>query len=209
MRRPLSIAGLLATLAAIGCGFVAFVDFLIPNPHLDAAGAFLAEGVTVLAAFAFLLGILNLLASHTSRIVSGESRRVPSLVLIASLAVTFLIGLLWPGSLAIRWVFDYIYYPLQSTTAALLAFFVVSAAYRAFRLRNLEALILLLSSLLLLATQLPFSASLSPILPLIRSWMMAVPVTATMRGMILGIALGTMSTSLRVLLAVDRPYVGE
>jgi hypothetical protein len=199
----------MATVLAVACGLVAFVDFAIPNPLLDTAGSVLAEGVTILAAFALLLGILNLLRNHASRVVAGGSGRFASVFLILGLLCTFVLAVLWPGSLALRWVFDHVYYPLQSTTAALLAFFVVSAAYRAFRLRNLEAAILLGSSLVILVTQLPFSGSISPVLPRIREWMMAVPVTAAMRGMILGIALGTMSTSLRILLAVDRPYVGE
>jgi hypothetical protein len=52
----------------------------------------------------------------------------------------------------------------------------------------------------------PFVAGLSPALPALRAWLLAVPVTAGMRGILLGIALGTIATALRVLLAVDRPY---
>jgi len=90
-----------------------------------------------------------------------------------------------------------------------LAFFVTSAAYRAFRLKNADAVILAVVSLFLLLAQLPFSRAISPYLPIIRDWIMAVPVTAAMRGLVLGIALGTMATALRVLVAVDKPYMGE
>jgi hypothetical protein len=196
-------------LAAIFCGLVAFADFFIPNPQIDAVGAILVEGVMILAAFALLLGILNILSAHARRVVSGERGRGLSLVLILSLGITLALGALWPGSRGIRWVFSHVYFPLQSTMGALLAFFIVSAASRVFRLRNVEALILLATSLFMLLAQLPFSAGVSPYLPLIRDWIMAIPVTASMRGMILGIALGVISTSLRILLAVDRPYLGE
>lgn len=209
MRRTLSPTGWLAISAALLCGVVAFVDYMIPNPKLDAIGAALLDGVAILAAFALLLGILNLLAAHARRIVSGDHGRGLSVLLILALCLTLLLGILWPSSRGMRWVFDYIYFPLQSTMAALLAFFIVSAAARAFRLRHVEALILLVTSLFLLLAQLPFSNSLSPYLPLIRDWIMAVPVTAAMRGMMLGIALGVIATSLRILLAVDRPYLGE
>jgi len=87
-----------------------------------------------------------------------------------------------------------------------LAFFIVTAAYRTFRLRNLDAGILLATSLVLLLAQLPLGA---PYLRPLRDWLLSVPVTAAVRGLLLGVALGTMATSLRVLLAIDRPYAGK
>ena len=120
--------------------------------------------------------------------------------------MTLLIGILRPASAELTWIFDYLYFPLQATMGALLAFFIVSAAYRAFKLRSVPALILLVSSLVVLITQLPFRAALSPLLPAAREWIFAIPVTAGVRGILLGVALGTTATALRVLLAVDHPY---
>jgi hypothetical protein len=196
----------LPALAAIVCGFVALVDFFIPHPAIDAVGAALVEGVVILAAFALLLGLLNLITVHAQRISAGEPHSRLSVVLIVALGCTLALGVALPGSVALNWVFTYLYYPLQATMAALLAFFVVHAVYRAFQLRSVEAAILLVSGLLFLFLQMPFVAGLSPALPALRAWLLAVPVTAGMRGILLGIALGTIATALRVLLAVDRPY---
>jgi hypothetical protein len=200
MRKILPIA------AAIVCGLLTLIDFFIPHPLIDSIGAKLVEGVMILAAFGLLAGIFNLVGVHARRTSAGEKGRGYRLVLIAALWVTLIAGVASPGSGAISWIFGYMYYPLQSTMAALLAFFVVSAAYRAFRLRSGEALIMLVTSLVLLLAQLPFSKALSPFLPLVREWILTVPVTAGMRGIILGTALGTITTSLRILLAVDHPY---
>ena len=204
----------LPTLIAIILGFIVLADFLIPNPQLDEIGAILAEGALILAGFALLLGLLNLLRVHATFVVASREsgsrqNRSLSVILIIALIVTAAIGVLSPASGANRWIFEYVYYPLQSTMAALLAFFVTSAAYRAFRLKNADAVILAVVSLFLLLAQLPFSRAISPYLPIIRDWIMAVPVTAAMRGLVLGIALGTMATALRVLVAVDKPYMGE
>ena len=196
----------LPTLAAILCGLLAFVDFFVPQPQINAVATALFEGVSILAAFALLLGIMNLLGTHLRRIAAREERCGLSAILVIALLATLAVGIALPGSGALRWVFEYIYSPLQATMTALLAFFVVSALYRAFRLRNVEALILLVTSLLVLLTQLPFSGALSPYLPFVREWILNVPVTAGVRGIILGVALGTIATSLRVLLAVDQPY---
>ena len=192
--------------AAILCGLVILVDFFWPNPRLHAAAGVLLEGVVILAGFALLLGLVNLLAVHGRRLAAREKGGALSAVLLVALFATLAIGLAFPGSGAMNWIFTYLYYPLQSTMAALLAFFVVSAAYRAFRLRNVEAVILLVTSLFLLLAQLPFSAAISPYLPAVRDWILSVPVTAGTRGIILGVALGTIATSLRILLAVDHPY---
>ncbi|NLG49186.1 MAG: hypothetical protein GX552_03620 [Chloroflexi bacterium] len=200
MRKILPVA------VAILCGIWTLLDFFVSEPLLDTVGMVLVEGVTILAAFALLLGILNILANHARRLVSGERHRALSLVLILALLGTLAVGVLLPNSTTFAWLFNYLYFPLQSTMAALLAFFVVSAVYRAFRLKNAQAFILLATSLIMFFIQLPFSAALIPGLSLVRDWLMAVPITAGVRGILLGAALGTIATSLRVLIGVDRPY---
>lgn len=203
MRKVLPIA------AAVICGLYALVDFFVTDPLVDAIGAKLLEGVMILAAFALLLGLLNLLNVHLRRVATGEKNRGFSIVLVVAMLVTLVCGVAWPQSGALTWIFGYIYYPLQSSLAALLAFFAVSAAYRAFRLRSGQAVILLVTSLLVLVTQMPFMSAISPLFAEIREWVLYVPVAAGVRGLILGVALGTITTCLRVLLAVDRPYAGE
>jgi len=203
MRKILPIA------VTILVGLVVLVDFFIPNPELDAIGAALAEGAMILAAFALMLGLINILATHARRLATPEPHRAVSAVLIVAMLGTFAVSVMLPGSGAIRWIFRYAYAPLQSTMTALLAFFVVTAVYRSFRVRNLEAALLMTTSLFILVMQLPFVVALAPRLADIRDWLLRVPVTAGTRGILLGAALGTVATSLRVLLAVDRPYVGE
>jgi len=195
--------------AAVLCGLVMLVDFFVPDPRIDAMGAILAEGVSIIAAMALILGILNLLGVHAGRIVRGEPGRFLSLILIVALLLTVGLGVSLVGSSVLPWIFTYLYSPVQATLGALLAFFAVSAAYRAFKLGSVAALIMLITSLFMLFAQLPFSASISPYLPVVRDWLLAIPTTAGVRGLIMGVALGTVATSLRLLLAVDHPYASE
>lgn len=199
------MARILAIIAAVVCGLLVLADFFLVVPIIDALGSALIEGALILAAFALFLGVLNLVGVHVG--MNGAPRSHPySAILVVALLVTLAIGLLRPASAELTWIFDYLYFPLQATMGALLAFFVVSAAYRAFKLRSVPALILLVTSLVVLITQLPFSAAVSPLLPAAREWIFAIPVTAGVRGILLGVALGTTATALRVLLAVDHPY---
>lgn len=195
--------------AAVLCGLVMLVDFFIHEPRIDAVGAILAEGASILAAVALILGIINLLSVHTGRVVAGERGRFMSLVLVLALVLTAGLGIGLANSPVLPWIFTYLYSPIQATLAALLAFFAISAAYRAFKLGSVAALILLVVSLFMLFAQLPFSASISPFVPDLRDWLLTIPTTAGVRGLMLGVALGTIATSLRVLLAVDHPYASE
>lgn len=118
------------------------------------------------------------------------------------------------------WIYDNAFVPLQQTTFALLAFYVASAAFRAFRARNVESVLLLGTAFIILLgrtaagtflTQwLPQEGALSFFtIPNLTNWLMSFPVTAGQRAILIGIALGVASTSLKVLLGIDRSYLGS
>ena len=200
---------ILPTILAVSCGLVVLLDFLVPDPLLDRVGGFLLEGSLILAGFAILLGLLNILRTHTGTLFGDNGHRPSSLLLILALVGTLALSVAAPHSPALEWVFDNVYYPLQATMGALLAFFAMRAAYRAFRLQSADAAILLVSSVVMLFLQMPFCTTLWPPLGIVRDWIMSLPVAASVRGVLVGITLGIMATSLRVLVAVDRPYAGE
>jgi hypothetical protein len=116
-----------------------------------------------------------------------------------------------PGTegVAITWIFDHIQFPLQAATFSLLAFFVAMAAYRGLRVRSLEALAFVVAAVVVLLGQVPISRYLGDFLPAAKDWILDVPSTAGVRGIIIGVALGTIATGVRVLMGLDRPYGGE
>ncbi len=199
---------ILATIVAIVCGLIVLVDYFISWPPLDTLAASLVEGVAILSVFALLLGTGNLLRIHSQGLVQRDGQRGFRIILLVALLATLVIGL-WPNIDLLPWVFEYVYQPLESTMVALLSFFMVGALYKAFRLSRPSAILLLISCLFFLITQIPFSASLSSYLPAMGRWMLMVPVTATVRGMLIGVALGTIASCLRILAAIDRPYTGS
>ncbi len=121
---------------------------------------------------------------------------------------------------AFWFAYQYAMYPLQQTIFAMLAFYVASAAFRAFRARNVESVLLLGTAFLILlgrtfvgtwmTSWLPDEGPASFFqVPNLVVWVMQVFNTAGQRAIMIGIALGVASTSLKVLLGIDRSYLGS
>ncbi|MCA8996925.1 MAG: hypothetical protein KDA80_08065 [Planctomycetaceae bacterium] len=129
----------------------------------------------------------------------------------------------WSGSYSAQgspfwWIYEYIFQPLLTTTFAMLAFYVASAAFRAFRAKNLEATLLLGTAFIILLGRTFLGAVLSNMVPDALSilrvdqltiYIMSIFNTAGNRAIMIGIALGIASTSLKVLLGIDRSYLGS
>lgn len=199
----------LPLITASVCSVIILASYIVKIPWLDSIASKLLEGGMILAVFALLLGLINLVAFHIRRIYQKKNRTIQSIILITAMLITLGAGIALPASAEISWMYNYILYPLQATMGALLVFYTVNAAFRAFRLRNGAALVLLLSSLLFLFLLIPFISGLSPIVPALRNWLVLVPLGAGMRGILLGIALGTITSALRILFLVDHPYTSN
>ena len=193
---------------AMTAGLLVLADFFVNESRVDAIATYLVRTASVVAAFALLLGLANLAGVHGRKVRRRESGWVYSLVLLASLVVTLTLGLVTggPASLWMKRLFDAVLFPLEATIYSLLAFFFVTAVYRAFRVRSIESALFVFFGIIVLLGQLPVGAIIWDRLPAVKDWVFDVPVLAGMRGILLGVALGTLATGVRVLLGVDRPY---
>lgn len=220
-------------LIAAVAGSVVIAAYFIPAAQSwqDAIG----QWFEVLAAVAFVLGGANLGLQNLRKIAAQQPGWGYAAVTLVSFAVTLGVGLLkvgvtsedpahpWAGSYqsegsALWWLFEYAYNPLTATIFALLAFYVASAAFRAFRLKNTEATLLLLTAFIVLlgrtyagtvlTSQVPEEYSALSI-PGMTTIIMGVFNTAGQRAIMIGIALGVAATSLKVLLGINRSYLGS
>jgi hypothetical protein len=107
------------------------------------------------------------------------------------------------------WLWQNIHIPMASTMFSLLAFFIASASYRAFRTRSVEATLLLVAAIIVMLGRIPFGPLIHERLPSIADWIMKYPNTAGQRAIMIGIALGTVSYCLRVILGIERTYLGS
>ncbi len=105
--------------------------------------------------------------------------------------------------------FDHIMMPILATMFALLAFFIASAAYRAFRARNLMASLLLLAALIVMLRFNPYLPFAEEFWAKASNWLMNVPNLAAQRAIVIGIGLGIVSTAIKVMLGIERGYMGK
>jgi hypothetical protein len=194
---------------AMAIGALMLIDFFFDERHINALGGFVLESAVIVVAFALLLGLLNVLVVHVRRIIKREGSWFYSIPLVAMALLVMAAGIPGPDSAAVVWIFDHIQFPLQAATFSLLAFFVATAAYRGLRLRSLEALAFVLTAVVVLIGQVPVGRVLGDVVPALKDWILNVPSTAGVRGIIIGVALGTIATGVRVLTGFDRPYGGE
>jgi len=117
-----------------------------------------------------------------------------------------------------EWLFNNIQVPMDATMFSLLAFFIASAAYRAFRARTLEASLLLVTALIVMLGNVPVGDliwnTVFAWLPWedatssMKQWILDNPNLSARRGIILGISLGVISQSIRIILGIERSYLG-
>ncbi len=203
------ISRILSTVVAMTVGLLVLVDFFVNSDNVNALGLYLIRTASVVAAFALMLGMVNVLTVHLGKVTTRDTGWGYSMVLLGAMLFTLGVGFLTggPASIQIQELFDMVLFPLEATLFSLLAFFVFTAAYRAFRVKSFETGLFVTFGILVLLGQVPVGAMLWDQLPVIKDWVLDVPALAGARGILLGVALGTAAVGLRVLLGLDRPYV--
>ncbi len=198
---------------AIGFGLLTLVG-LLSGPQ---AGIFSSiteiflQLVVITTAVTILIGIFNLLAVHTTRIGRFKGGWFYSVVLVISAAGVILLYILERANVIVRQpaistiLLETVQVSIESALAGLVLFALVYGAYRMMRRKVTWAGILFtLVLLILLVGALPLPGL--SLIASVRDWLLAVPVSAGARGILLGIALATVVTGVRILIGQDRSY---
>lgn len=162
----------------------------------------------ILAAFALALGLASMIRLHLGRIQRGSKDAVYSAVMLATLAGFIGVGLAQTtGGATYSWLWDHVLLPVQATSYATTFFFITSAAYRAFRIKNAQAAVLLGAALLVMG-RVGLGAVLIPQLQPISAWIMDIPNTAGMRAVTIGGALALVGNAFRIVVGLERGHLG-
>jgi hypothetical protein len=228
-------------ITALG-GFVLIGAYFIPPAQ--SWGEKVSIWFDVLASIAFILGGANLLKAHLKNVSDRPRGWGYSVIVLVSFIVTLVIGLgkmgvppspqfpafSWSGyyremGSGLWFIYQYAFTPLTATMFAVIAFYIASAAFRAFRAKNFEAVLLLGTAFIILLGRTFAGVALTNWIDP-KKWagfryftglrienltvyIMSVFNTAGNRAIMIGIALGTVAASLKVLLGIDRSYLGK
>ncbi len=185
--------------------------FFIPHRAAQQTQSVILEWADVVYAFALLLGSISLWLAHQKKVQQrGEGWLYSAVTLTALAGVTFLgvtqgVG----GDTIVGKIYDSVNAPLASTMFSLLAFFIASAAFRAFRARNVEATLLLVTAVVMMVGRVSIGEFIWKGFPPLTEWLLDVPNLAAKRAVAIGVGLGAISTALKIILGIDRSYLGR
>lgn len=197
------------------------IQFFVPHEIGVTVYTELLNWGRIVAAFALVLGVQSLLRTHTEKIQRQRHDWPYSVVAIGSFVLMVVIGIFfgYERGTGFDWVFRHVQVPLDATMFSLLAFFIASAAFRTFRARSTEATLLLIAAIVVMLGRVPetlivvFGQSgvgewLHATMPDVSEWIMNFPTVAAKRGIIFGVALGSIATALRIILGIERSHLG-
>jgi len=202
-------------------GFFMIFQYFVPHQSSEFVYEFLLDWLTIIGGFAMALGIWSLIRVSWDKIQRKRANWGYSVVTLVGLFVMMFFGITnWEdgsiglyimtteglsNSMFVRF-FDYILIPIQATMFSLLAFFIASAAYRAFRARSVIASLLLLAALIVMMR---FNPIFGAWIETVANWLMNVPNLAAQRAIVIGLGLGMVATALKIILGIERGYMGQ
>jgi hypothetical protein len=204
----------LTVFIAIVSGLAILAGYFLSDffPVLADVQTHLLNGAIILMGVAALVGIFNLISVHTDKVRRSEKGSVYSALLVISLIVTFFLGIiLRPEHSAMKVVMNGIIIPTEAALMGILTISLLYAAIRLLRRRmDVMSILFLLTAVFILfgSATLPFIGDI-PLIGTLARWVTQVGALGGVRGILIGVALGTLTTGLRVLFGADRPYGGN
>jgi len=197
---------IVSAIVAISAGVIVLLGYFVSTEPLPDLRLLLTDWAIVIAGMAVLVGIFNLVAVQMEKIRTRQKGGVYGALLILSLIITFGLGLLLgPDDPLMRMAMDAIIVPVEEALMAILAVTLIYASIRLFRRRMdaMSVLFLVAAVVFMVAMML---TSFGPIPGELILFVEGAIARGGARGLLIGIALGTLLTGLRVLFGVDRPY---
>jgi hypothetical protein len=187
----------------------------------------LGEAVVVVGSFTLLLGVVNLIGIHAKTIRRARPGWYNSVAFFVAMITVFLAGLIpylqdpsgAKGNASFTALYDILFRgmlaPLGATMFSLVAFYIVSASYRAFRIKSGESTLMMLAAFIVMLGMVPIGAYLTHWLPEtgwlsvfrlenLTAWILTFPNAAAQRAITFGIAVGSLAMALRIWLSLER-----
>jgi len=208
----------------MGMGLLMLASYYVPHKYSVDYVEQMNKWENIVFAFAFLLGLLSLFVSHYGKIRRRHDGWGYSIFVFVGFFIMVIPALMSGGKQMIDgqvtglgWSFRYVYNALSATMFAVLAFYIVSTAYRSFRIKSAQAFVLFLAAFILILGKVPLGQMAWDSvmhwtgygIDSVIEWIMSVPAVAGKRGIMIGIAIGAIVTSLKIIFGIERQYMGK
>lgn len=224
------------TLLTFLVGLIVITSEFIPHRPFSMINSTLEQWFMIISGFAIVLGLISLVQVNSSKVANRAENWQYYLAGLISLFVMVVSGLLWGmqetngllgsgasiqawlGAKPFDYLFDNVYLHLTSTMFSLLAFFIASAAYRAFIIRSFESNLLMITAVIVIIGRTSFGTSLTSWLPdslsffhipNLTDFILKYPNSAAQRAIMISAALGIIGSSLRIIIGIERSYLGS
>ena len=210
---------ILILLTFIG-GLYYFLEWVMPKEsRIEDTLTDFGKVTLVVSGFAFMLGVINLVRLHGGKILRKRPGYYNSAALIAAMLAMGIAEILnyylKPAPMWTTKMYELLFFhmriPIDSTIFSLLAFYMASAAYRAFRIKSLEAGLMMVVAVIVMLGQITVGTKLSSMimpqgygLQEIREWFMKYWNAAAQRGILFGATVGALALSMRIWLSLER-----
>jgi len=197
-------------------GVLMMIQYFIPHQVSQTVFEYYTDWAPIIVAFALILGVGSLTRIHSHKIRRKSKNWQYSWAVLIPLYLMPVLSHIWPESL---WggmdspsIFHFIYMnvqvPIQATMFSLLAFYIASAAFRAFRAKSALATVLLLAAVVVMLGQVPIGELLGNWFPKVGLWILRYPNLAAKRAIMLGVGFGILATNLKIIFGVERNWLG-
>ena len=194
--------------------------------------------IKIMGVFAVVMSVTSLWRRNAVKIKRKHGDYIYSYLEIGGMLVMTIFAIVVPaitvgkvtlGGIGEHTVYDWIFrnmqVPMQATMFSMLAFYIASASYRAFRARNLEATLLLITAGIVMIGRVPLGNAIYTFMlqlngdaafrwseifnfQAITQFILDVPNTATKRAIIFGVSMGMMATSLKIIFGIEKSWLG-
>ncbi|MGD8718051.1 MAG: hypothetical protein PVH29_04435 [Candidatus Zixiibacteriota bacterium] len=191
-------------------GLIMAVQFFIPHRYSQWLFDNMLKWLIIVLTFAMILGIGNLIKLHIQKVQHRRRDWLYSIVALFGISASLVTGFGWGigADSPFMVLYNYVQIPMQATMFSLLAFYIASAAFRTFRARTLEATLLLIAAVIVMLGRVPLEGIVGQWLPDLAEWILDYPNMAAKRGIMIGIGLGAISTALKIILGIERSWLG-
>lgn len=189
-------------------GILTVANYYIRWKPLNTIASSLLTWGMIIAAFSLGIGATNLLRIQIKNVTSRKSALSSLATIIAFFTMAGLGIASEQKGEAFMFLFKNMLQPLGDTVFSLLAFYIASASYRAFRAKSIETFILLGAALMMILGNTPFIGLISLKIPACASWIIKTPVAAGTRAIMVCSAIGGLAAALRAFVGLDTGVTG-